>query len=305
MPSSDLVSGRDPGMHRDHIVPDLEPAKTLAEALVQLQAQLPHVAKEQQGQVGERPIKYADLTTVTEALFPILTSLGLSFTSFPTLREDGKFVLRYKLRHVCGEDDGGDYALPASGSPQQLGAAITYARRNALNAVTGLAPAEDGDPDMGDGQEQPARPRRRPRNVPDAELAASGQMTRGEKSAHEHLAADATRSRKAERSHPRGPDPDDPWAQDAPVDHDRASAMRTSVDSTWPEEQSGSSTPSQWQQLGILYGQIGITERETRLAEMTDRCGREITSAKDLSYAEAESAIRSLRELAAKEGAKT
>jgi len=31
---------------------------------------------------------------------------------------------------------------------------------------------------------------------------------------------------------------------------------------------------------------------------MTDRLGREITSAKDLSYAEAESAIRDLRELA-------
>ena len=132
-------------------MPDLEPAKTLAEALVQLQAQLPHVAKEQEGQAGTRPIKYADLTAVTEALFPLLTSLGLSFTAFPTLREDGKFVLRYKLRHVSEEEDGGDYALPTSGSPQQLGAAITYARRYALTAVTGLAPAEDDDPDTGGG----------------------------------------------------------------------------------------------------------------------------------------------------------
>ena len=35
---------------------------------------------------------------------------------------------------------------------------------------------------------------------------------------------------------------------------------------------------------------------------MTDRIGREITSAKDLSYAEAEQAIRDLRELARTEG---
>jgi hypothetical protein len=67
------------------------------------------------------------------------------------------------------------------------------------------------------------------------------------------------------------------------------------------EHQPGSSLAAQWQQLGILYQKIGITERETRLADMRDRTGREIGSAKDLSYAEAEAAIRSLRELAIRE----
>ena len=67
-----------------------------------------------------------------------------------------------------------------------------------------------------------------------------------------------------------------------------------------PEDKPGSSNGKQHQALGILYGQLGITERDTRLVEMTDRVGRQITSAKDLSYAEADAAIRELRALAAK-----
>ena len=118
-------------------------------------------------------------------------------------------------------------------------------------------------------------------------------MTRGAKSAHERLAKETVSGGRAERSRPRGPDPDDPWAQDAPVDGQRAAAVREDT-----EHQPGSSNAAQWQQLAILYSQIGLTDRDNRLAEMTDRCGREITSAKDLSYAEAEQAIRALRDLA-------
>jgi hypothetical protein len=67
-----------------------------------------------------------------------------------------------------------------------------------------------------------------------------------------------------------------------------------------PEDKPGSSNGKQHQRLGILYGQLGITERSFRLTDMTDRLGREITSAKDLSYAEAERAIKELSELIAK-----
>jgi hypothetical protein len=65
------------------------------------------------------------------------------------------------------------------------------------------------------------------------------------------------------------------------------------------EDRPGSSTKEQHTTLGILYSQLEIKDRETRLAEMTDRVGRQIGSARDLSYSEAESAIRGLRALAA------
>jgi ERF superfamily len=262
-------------------LPPAEPCKTLAEALAALQARLPRVAKEHKATVtSQRTGKthsydYADLLDVSDALLPVLSSLGLSFSACPTLRDDGKFVLRYKLRHISGESDGGDYPLPASGSPQEIGSAISYARRYSLIGVTGLAPG--GDDDDGQGAEQEHQQRlRQPVSAQDRERAKTT-----------HLKAGTSRLARAQE--------EDPWAQDAPVDGQRASAIRGSMD---PEFKPGSSIPPQHQQLGILYGQIGITERASRLGDMTDRMGRVITSAKDLSYAEAESAIRDLRELA-------
>lgn len=215
--------------------------KSLSEALSALQAHLPRVAKTADAQYG----KYADLTMVSEALLPVLSSLGLSFTARPTKHPDFGFVLTYDLHHISGDSLGGYYPLPDSGSPQQIGSAITYARRYALCAVTGLAPG--GDDDDAQAAEQHAD---RSNNPADA-----------------------------------APWTDQPAGNWQPVT---------------PEDKPGSSNGKQHQQLGILYQQLGITERDTRLVEMTDRVGRQITSAKDLSYAEAEAAIKELRDLAAK-----
>ena len=226
-----------------------EAPQSLAEALSALQIKLPRVAKENTAKVdtktgGGYSYKYADLTDVTEAIMPLLAALGLSFTACPTI-VPGTFVLDYKLEHVSGQAIGGLYPLPQSGTSQEIGKAITYARRYALCAVTGLAPGGDDD---------------------DA----------------------AANLRPADRSN--NPADAAPWT-------DQPAGEWTPVT---PEDKPGSSNSKQHQQIGILYGQLGITERDTRLVEMTDRVGREITSAKDLSYAEAEAAIKDLRALAAK-----
>ena len=245
------------------------PCKTLAEALAALQARLPRVAKASPGQVGNQKYLYADLADVSAALFPVMAGLGLSFIATPTMTLDyDRFVLDYQLLHVSGEKIGGFYPLPSSGTPQQMGSAITYARRYTLCAVTGLAPGGDDDDGQGAEAEHQAR-LRQPVSSQDKQRAKT-----------EHLQAGTSRMARAQA--------EDPWAGDLPAD----------------EQQPGTSDPSQWQQLGILYGQLGITERDTRLAEMTDRVGRPIGSAKDLSYAEAVAAIRSLRDLAAAEKTK-
>ena len=274
-----------------------EPCKTLAEALAVLQGRLPRVAKEHKATVtSQRTGKthsydYADLLDVSEALLPVMTSLGLSFSACPTLRQDGKFVLRYKLRHVSGESDGGDYPLPSGGSPQEIGTAITYARRYSLTGITGLAPGGDDD----DAQAaELGHAERKSRQVPDAQLGAEGRMTRAQAAEHDRLKADTMRGGKVERSHPREPDPDDAWARDVPMDGVRAADLREDT-----ENRPGSSNPGQWQQLAILYGEIGLADRDMRLADLTDRTGRVITSAKDLSYADAAAVIGALRELAA------
>jgi ERF superfamily len=265
-------------------MPGPEPCKTLAEALAALQARLPRVAKTSPGQVGNQKYLYADLADISAELLPIMASLGLSFSAHPTLVAEHGFVLHYKLRLAgCGDEEGdqGYYPLPTSGTPQQVGSAITYARRYTLCAVTGLAPGGDDDDAQAAEQEHVAR-LRRPVSAQDKERAKTSRLKAG-----------TSRMARAQD--------EDPWAQDAPVGHERAAELRAAAAGGRApdvEYEPGSSNAAQWQQLAILYSQIGLTERDTRLAEMTDRCGREITSAKDLSYAEAEQAIRALRDLA-------
>jgi hypothetical protein len=122
--------------------------KSLAEALAALMTKLPEIKKSQEAKVktdkANYTYSYADLAQVSRAILPVLGELGLSFTAKPTM-SDGKFVLAYRLLHVSGEDDKGEYPLPTSGTPQSVGSAITYARRYCLCAVTGVAPEDDDD----------------------------------------------------------------------------------------------------------------------------------------------------------------
>ncbi|GAA4626713.1 hypothetical protein GCM10023196_036070 [Actinoallomurus vinaceus] len=122
--------------------------KDLAQAVAMLQARLPEIKKTQTADVKTDKARYsytyADLAQITRELMPILGELGLSFLAKPTMIE-GRFVLAYKLLHVSGESEDGEYPLPTSGSPQTVGSAITYARRYCLCAVTGVAPEDDDD----------------------------------------------------------------------------------------------------------------------------------------------------------------
>lgn len=119
-------------------------------ALVAFQKTLPTIGKDNTATVptkagGKYTYQYADLTTITEIAFPLLAAQGLSWTTKPLAREDGKIVLRYALRHVGGGRIKGDFPLPNDTTPQSLGSAITYARRYALCAVTGIAPGGEDD----------------------------------------------------------------------------------------------------------------------------------------------------------------
>lgn len=122
----------------------------LATALAAVQAELPRVGKSStakiEGKEGRKGYEYsyADLADVSQAILPLLGKHGLSFSSKPTLDEQNRFVLAYTLRHTSGDVDSGAYPLP-TGRPQDVGSAITYARRYCLSAVTGIAPDADDD----------------------------------------------------------------------------------------------------------------------------------------------------------------
>lgn len=148
-----VIDGRNiPGLQRS----------PLAAALAAFQAEYPTVRKDKTALVthdkGSYRYSYADLAEISPVVMPLLGKHGLSFSSRPMLDEHGRFVLRYELLHASGETRGGDYPLPdpSRAGAQSIGSAITYARRYALNAVTGLAPDDGSDDDGQAATNQPA-----------------------------------------------------------------------------------------------------------------------------------------------------
>jgi hypothetical protein len=121
---------------------------TLDEALLALQADPPALTKNKDGQAGNQKTKYADLVQVNQVVLKRLNSYGVIYKAKPTLRDtEPRFVLAYTLLHVAsGTSESGEYPLKLSENSQQMGSAISYARRYALLAITGIA-AEDEDDD--------------------------------------------------------------------------------------------------------------------------------------------------------------
>lgn len=121
----------------------------LATALAEFQRRLPRVDKSGRATVptktgGSYTYTYAGLDALSEVALPLLGEVGLAFLSRPTLVE-GRFVLAYSLLHASGGREDGEYPLPAGGTPQEIGSAITYGRRYSLCAVTGIAPSGEDD----------------------------------------------------------------------------------------------------------------------------------------------------------------
>lgn len=126
-----------------------EKHENLAAALAAFQKTLPTIAKGNEATVtstkGNYKYSYADLSDISPVVLPLLGAQGLAWSAQPTLMGDN-FVLHYSLSHESGEVIEGVYPLPSATTPaQQLGSAITYARRYALCAITGVAPGGDDD----------------------------------------------------------------------------------------------------------------------------------------------------------------
>lgn len=145
----------------------------LTAALAAFQATVPSIKKGNTAKVptkagGSYSYSYADLADVTEVVLPLLAVQGLAFTTNPTFI-DGHFVLVFELRFQGGdgtEKISGIYPLPMNALPQEIGSAITYARRYALCAVTGVAPGGDDD-DAAAAQSAPVTKRAKaPANFP-------------------------------------------------------------------------------------------------------------------------------------------
>lgn len=144
-----------------------EQINDLAAALAKAQA---HMEGAKKGNTNPHfKSRYADLASVREAVTEALTSHGISYVQFPRLVSagDGAWLVEVEttLLHASGQWIGDTLAVPVTKADAQgVGSAITYARRYALMAVTGIAP-EDDDGNAAVGGTAPER-QAQPRPVP-------------------------------------------------------------------------------------------------------------------------------------------
>lgn len=230
--------------------------KDIDEVLLSLQAELPVLAKDKKGQVGNQKTKYADLVQVNEVVLKRLNAMGAIWTCRPHL-EAGSFGLHYSLKHVpSGTEIVGVWPLKLSENPQQMGSATTYGRRYSLLAVTGIV-AEDEDDDGASSEQPSAQRQTRVQQRQRPPTGGTGQPT----------AQRATRARPVDGPPLPGEEP--PTTEPAP--------RRTDV---------RKATGPMLQKLAILFGEIGVTERTERLALTSTLAGRPLESGSDLDFQE-------------------
>jgi hypothetical protein len=126
----------------------------LADALCKAQSAFPTVTKgktaevvgenKKSGQAVRYSYAYADLADIIEAIRPALAANGLSYVQ-PIVQSNGDLRLVTRLLHTSGQWIESVYPLESYDKPQEMGSAITYARRYALTALIGVAAEEDDD----------------------------------------------------------------------------------------------------------------------------------------------------------------
>lgn len=114
----------------------------LVEALVAARAKYEPVIKAQVGQVAQnREYRYADLSTLVDAVTPALLANGLIVLQAVDA-ESAALITR--IAHTSGQWAEASYPLKLDLAPQAFGSALTYARRYSLQGLLFVS-AEDDD----------------------------------------------------------------------------------------------------------------------------------------------------------------
>lgn len=137
--------------------PDEEIVSKLAAALSKAQAEYEPIVKDKTANAGTYKYQYSDLADVIDATKVANAKYGLAHSQQPTFR-DNAFVLVTELMHVSGERRECMWPL-AVGKPQDMGSALTYARRYSLCAILGIVAEQDDDGAAG-GNAQVQQPQR-------------------------------------------------------------------------------------------------------------------------------------------------
>ena len=124
-------------------------------AVVALQSEINNPKKSKQG----HGYKYAELAQIIELSREPLATNGLAVAQYCTAI-DGQSYLVTQMIHSSGQWLRGYYPLEKAGmravnDAQQMGAAMTYARRYNLAAILGVAQEDDDAASLGGQRQQP------------------------------------------------------------------------------------------------------------------------------------------------------
>lgn len=102
---------------------------------------------EGKGGGGGKSWRYATLDALIDAARAALSANGISFTQAPEVNADGQIVVTTLLMHASGQwlETEIPVILGREFNVQQMGSAITYAKRYAFGATVGLTADEDDD----------------------------------------------------------------------------------------------------------------------------------------------------------------
>jgi hypothetical protein len=110
--------------------------------------------------------QYADLDAILDATSGAMSENGLDLSWFLSDAPEGGRALRCILAHSSGAFIESIVTIPPQDGPQELGSALTYARRYQAGCVLGVAPEKDDDGNAAAGQV--AVPKEGPRRTPPA-----------------------------------------------------------------------------------------------------------------------------------------
>lgn len=112
--------------------------------------EVPNFVTDETAQAGKKTYKYLNLATILKTIKPVFEKHGLAFTQRVTFdnTEETRQVIGTVETIIFDDKEqmmASSYPFFVTGDPQQVGSAITYARRYSLYAVLGIFPDKDDD----------------------------------------------------------------------------------------------------------------------------------------------------------------
>lgn len=122
----------------------------LNKKFMQVLNEVPNFSTDETANAGSRTYKYLNLATLLKNIKPIFEKYDIAFSQRVTFDGpgDGRQTLGTVETIIFDENEQQtvcEYPFFVTGDPQQVGSAITYARRYSLTTVLGIFPDKDDD----------------------------------------------------------------------------------------------------------------------------------------------------------------